>query len=80
MSGMGGPIGICVDRQDRVWVGATNHRVQLFTNAGKYLCGMGGLGTKPAQFHIPHALALDSRGFLYVADTMNGRIQKFAID
>ena len=23
--GMSGPIGICVDRQDRVWVGSTNH-------------------------------------------------------
>jgi len=76
---MGGPIGICVDRQNRVWVGATNSRVQQFTNDGKYLRGIGGLGTKPGQFHVPHALALDSRGFLYVADTMNGRVQKFDV-
>jgi sugar lactone lactonase YvrE len=76
---MGGPIGICVDRLNRVWVGATNSRVQQFTNDGKYLRGIGGLGTKPGQFHVPHALALDSRGFLYVADTMNGRVQKFDV-
>jgi tripartite motif-containing protein 71 len=79
VSTMGGPIGICVDRQNRVWVGATNSRVQQFTNDGKYLRGIGGLGAKPGQFHVPHALALDSRGFLYVADTMNGRVQKFDV-
>lgn len=76
---MGGPIGICVDRNDRVWVSATNNRVQQFTNDGKFLRGMGGLGTDPSQFHLPHALALDSLGCLYVADTMNWRIQKFAV-
>ncbi len=76
-SNMGGPIGICVDSRDCVWVGATNSRVQQFSNDGKYLRGIGGLGTKPGQFHVPHALALDSRGFLYIADTMNGRVQKF---
>jgi tripartite motif-containing protein 71 len=78
-SNLGGPIGICVDPQDRVWVGATNSRVQQFTNEGKYLRGIGGLGSKPGQFHVPHALALDSHGFLYVADTMNGRVQKFDV-
>ena len=29
---MGGPISLCVDREDRVWVSATNNRVQQFTN------------------------------------------------
>lgn len=76
----GGPIALCVDRQDRVWVSATNNRVQLFTNAGKYLCGMGGEGTEPGRFHLPHGVALDSHGCLYVADVMNSRIQKFTVD
>jgi len=75
--GMGGPISIAVDRQDRVWVSATNNRVQLFTNDGRYLCGIGGEGIDPGQFHLPHGLALDSKDCLYVTDTMNGRIQKF---
>jgi tripartite motif-containing protein 71 len=76
----GGPIGICVDRKDRVWVGGTNHRVQQFTNDGKYLRGLGPEGTEPGRFHTPHALTLDRHGCLYVADTMNARIQKFATD
>lgn len=75
--GQGGPISICVDQNDRVWVSATNNRVQQFTNEGKYLRGIGGEGTEPGQFHLPHGIALDSRGCLYVSDTMNGRIQKF---
>jgi sugar lactone lactonase YvrE len=75
--GMGGPISICVDAQDRVWVSATNNRVQEFANDGTYLRGVGGEGTEPGQFHLPHGIALDSRGCLYVSDTMNGRIQKF---
>ena len=75
---MGGPISICVDQHDRVWVSATNNRVQLFTNDGKYLCGLGGEGTEPGRFHLPHGIALDSQGCLYVSDTMNARIQKFS--
>jgi sugar lactone lactonase YvrE len=31
---MGGPIALCVDAGNRVWVSATNHRVQQFTNEG----------------------------------------------
>src|SRR5262245_10466050 len=76
--GQGGPISLCVDRQDRVWVSATNNRVQQFTNDGKYVRGIGGEGTEPGRFHLPHGVALDSGGCLYVADTMNWRIQKFA--
>lgn len=76
--GMGGPIGICVDRGDRVWVSATNSRVQQFTHAGVYLRGLGGLGTEHGKFHLPHGMVLDQHGDLYVSDTMNARIQKFS--
>jgi len=78
IAGLGGPIAIVVDRQDRVWVGGTNNKVQQFTNDGKFLRMIGGRGEGPGQFHTPHGLALDSRECLYVADTMNARIQKFA--
>ena len=58
-------------------VSVPNSRVQLFPNDGKYLCGLGGEGIQPGQFERPHALAIDTQGCLYVADTMNYRIQKF---
>jgi sugar lactone lactonase YvrE len=76
---MGGPIGLCVDAGDRVWVSSTNNRVQQFTNDGTYLRGLSGAGSGPGQFDVPHGLVLDSRGCLYVCDTMNDRIQKFAV-
>jgi DNA-binding beta-propeller fold protein YncE len=75
-----GPVGICVDRQDRVWVGAVSGRIQQFTKDGKYLRGFGEQGTKPGQFYAPHGIALDSHGNLYVVDAYNHRVQKFAVE
>lgn len=72
-----GPVAICIDHQDRVWVSAVNGRIQQFTATGQYLTGFGEPGTKPGQFFAPHGIALDSRGNLYVVDAYNHRIQKF---
>jgi DNA-binding beta-propeller fold protein YncE len=75
-----GPIGICIDEKDRVWVSAVSGRVQQFTADGKFLRGCGDVqGSKPGQFLAPHGLALDSRGHLYVVDSYNHRIQKFDV-
>lgn len=74
-----GPIGICIDKEDRVWVSSTGNRVQQFSKAGTFLRGFGGKGTAPAEFNTPHGLALDRSGNLYVVDTLNCRIQKFAV-
>jgi DNA-binding beta-propeller fold protein YncE len=74
-----GPIGVLVDRYDRVWISSLNDRVQLFTADGGFLLGIGGSGTQPGQFARPHGMAVDSRGHLYVADAGNQRIQKFEI-
>jgi sugar lactone lactonase YvrE len=35
------------------------------------------LGNRPGEFHLPHAIAVDSRGLLYVADRSNVRVQIF---
>lgn len=73
-----GPIAVWVDRLGRIWVGATNNRVQLFTPEGKYLLTAAGDGTGPGQFHLPHGMATDSKGHIYISDASNQRIQKFA--
>lgn len=75
-----GPIALCIDRLGRIWVSSTNNRVQLFSPQGKLLTGFFDLkdGVEPGRFHTPHGLALDSKGCLYVCDSQNGRIQKFA--
>ena len=74
-----GPIAVWVDRFGRVWVGATNSRVQLFTREGKFLLSLNETeGDAPGQFHLPHSMVMDSKGFVYIADASNQRIQKFA--
>jgi hypothetical protein len=40
---------------------------------------LGRAGTGPGEFDLPHGLALDSQGNLYVCDVMNDRIQKFSL-
>jgi len=34
-------------------------------------------GTAPGEFDLPHSIAMDSKGRLYVADRSNGRVQIF---
>lgn len=57
--------------------GYGNARVVHFDKSGKFVKDWGELGSKPGQFSIPHAIALDSKGRLYVADRNNVRIQVY---
>jgi sugar lactone lactonase YvrE len=80
-TGLHGPVAICVDDQGRLWVSAVSGRVQQFEADGKFLRGLSaGTGDRPGQFRAPHGLALDGRGYLYVVDSYNHRIQKFAVE
>jgi sugar lactone lactonase YvrE len=74
-----GPVGVMVDRWDRVWVSSLNDRVQCFTPEGRFLFAAGGPGKEPGQWARPHGMAMDSKGYLYVADAGNERIQKFEV-
>lgn len=74
-----GPIGIMVDKRDRVWVSSLNDRVQCFTPEGKFLFGIGGKGSELGKLARPHGMAVDSKGHFYIADAGNERIQKFEL-
>jgi sugar lactone lactonase YvrE len=74
-----GPIGIIVDAKQRVWVSSSNDRVQCFSEDGKLLGGLTEPGDKPGQFRLPHQMVFDSKGFLYVVDSSNQRVQKFRV-
>jgi len=52
-------------------------RIMKFDRTGKFLAQWGKPGSKAGEFNNPHALALDGRGRLYVADRGNSRIQIF---
>jgi len=60
--------------------GMSNNRIVKFDKGGKYIKEWGVKGTGPGQFDIPHALAMDSRGRLFVGDRNNNRIQIFDQD
>ena len=57
-----------------------NARVVKFTKDGKFIRQWGGHGSGPGQFEVPHALAFDSQGRLFVGDRANNRIQIFDQD
>jgi len=54
-----------------------NTRVARFTRHGMFVQWWGGKGTGPGQFDVPHSIAVDSKGRIYVADRSNNRIQIF---
>jgi streptogramin lyase len=60
--------------------GRGNARVVKFTRDGKFIRQWGGHGSGPGQFEVPHTLAFDSKGRLFVGDRANNRIQIFDQD
>jgi sugar lactone lactonase YvrE len=60
--------------------GRGNARVVKFTKDGKFIKQWGGHGSGPGQFEVPHTLAFDSQGRLFVGDRANNRIQIFDQD
>jgi hypothetical protein len=74
-----GPADVLVAPDGSIFVadGHGNDRVVKFSEDGEFLMEWGTEGTLLGQFNEPHALAMDSRGRLFVADRMNQRIQVF---
>lgn len=55
--------------------GYGNAHIHRFRPDGTYVETYGGFGPKPGQFNIPHNIASDGDGLLYVADRENHRVQ-----
>ena len=55
-------------------------RVVKFSKDGKFVTQWGRLGSGPGEFRNAHAIAIDSRGRLFVADRGNARLQLFDAD
>src|SRR5207302_42663 len=57
--------------------GYGNSRVVRLSHGGKFLGAWGRKGAGEGEFNLPHSIAVDARGRVYVADRENARIQVF---
>lgn len=57
-----------------------NARIVVFDKTGRFLRTWGRKGMGPGELDVPHTLALDSRGRVFVGDRQNNRIQVFEPD
>jgi len=60
--------------------GYRNARVHRFTRDGTLVTSWGSPGKGTGEFHLPHSIAFDPEGRLYVADRSNKRVQIFTPD
>jgi hypothetical protein len=57
--------------------GYGNASIHQYTPDGRLIRSWGGPGSGPGEFNLPHNLACDEDGWVYVADRENHRIQVF---
>src|SRR5215467_1066064 len=78
------PNDVLVTKSGEIFVacghGQGKSEVLKFSKDGKLIKRWGQLGTGPGEFDQPHALAMDSKGRLFVGDRNNNRIQIFDQD
>lgn len=78
------PAGIATDTAGNVYVSdlgdgsANNDQIRKFTASGEFLIRWGSEGSGDPRLFNPWGLAVDSKDFVYVADTANHYVKKFS--
>lgn len=78
------PNDVAIDAQGNLYIADTyNHRIQKWAigaTSGVTVAGITGqVGSSSTELYYPDAVAVSSNGDIYIADTYNHRIQKWAI-
>ena len=73
-------VAIGLDGDIYVSDGYGNSRVVKFSKDGQFISTWGKKGKGEGEFNLPHAIVVDSKGRVYVADRSNKRIQVFTPD
>ena len=79
------PLGLGIDKNNNIFVADTNNdRILKFTDNGQPVGNpqtvIGRTGSGNGEFLSPNGIAFDSSNNLFVVDTNNYRVQKFALD
>ena len=78
---LGRPTDVAWDPQGNIFVsdGYVNNRVVKYDKNGRFLKQVGSekAGTDSSQLNLPHGIAVDAKGDVYVADRSNHRMQVF---
>lgn len=77
-----GPTDVAVAENGDVFItdGHGNSRVVKYSKDGTFIKAWGKKGTAPGEFDLPHSIAFDSQGRVFVGDRSNERIQIFDQD
>ena len=76
------PAGVAVAPTGHIYVadGYGNSRIVKFSPEGRFMKAWGRKGSKPGEFNLPHGIAVDAGGQVYVAERLNHRVQVFDAD
>jgi NHL repeat len=76
------PTDVAWDAPGNIFVsdGYGNSRVVKYDKNGRYITAVGTKGNQPGQLNLPHTIATDAKGNVYVGDRSNRRIQVFDND
>jgi len=76
------PTDVAWDPAGNIFVsdGYGNSRVVKYDKNGRYITSVGSKGSERGQLNLPHTIAADAHGNVYVGDRSNRRIQVFDND
>jgi DNA-binding beta-propeller fold protein YncE len=76
------PTDVAWDPAGNIFVsdGYGNSRVVKYSKDGRFISSVGTRGASEGQLNLPHTLAADAKGNIYVGDRSNSRIQVFDND
>jgi DNA-binding beta-propeller fold protein YncE len=76
------PTDVAWDPAGNIFVsdGYGNSRVVKYDKNGRYITSVGSKGSERGQLNLPHTIAADAKGNVYVGDRSNRRIQVFDND
>ena len=76
------PTDVAWDAAGNIFVsdGYGNSRVVKYDKDGRFIASAGTHGAEPGQLNLPHTIAADAKGNIYVGDRGNSRIQVFDND